>query len=100
VTGGAAAPATRPAPSGPSPSRSRLVLAASVALLMLASLYLPGRFTQDLKPDSVAPVALTADNLERLRMKKEHEHKNKANLGAEDGDFENGLGLLDLPSLQ
>jgi hypothetical protein len=94
------APATRPASSGRTLSRSRLVLAASVAVLMLGSLWLPGRFTQDIKPDSGTPVAPTADNLERLRMKKEHENKNKPHLGAEDGDFENGLGLLNLPPVR
>jgi hypothetical protein len=90
----------RSAPSGHSLTRSRLVLAASAALLMLGSLCLPGRFTQDIKPGYDVPVAPTADNLERLRMKKEHENKNKPNLGADDGDFENGLGLLDLPPLR
>jgi hypothetical protein len=94
------APATPSAPTGRSLSRSRLVLAASVALLLLGSLCLPGRFTQEIKHDSSTSVAPTADNLERLRMKKEHENKNKPNFGAEDGDFENGLGLLDLPPRQ
>jgi hypothetical protein len=94
------APATRPKSSGRSLTRSRLVLAASVALLMLGSLCLPGRFTHEIKPDYGTPVAPTADILERLRMKKEHENKNKPNLGADDGDFENGLGLLDLSPLR
>ncbi len=86
------APTPRPAPSGRPLSRSRLVLAASVALLLLGSLCLPGRFTQDAKPGAGTELTPTADNLERLRMKKEHENKNKPNLQADD-DFENGLGL-------
>jgi hypothetical protein len=87
------APAPRPAAPGRSLFRSRLVLAASVALLMLGSLCLPGRFTQDTKPGTGTEMTPTADTLERMRMKKEHENKNKPNLGADDGDFENGLGL-------
>ena len=90
---------TQPPSSGRSLIRGRLVLAASAALLMLGSLCLPGRFARDSKPSSGPPIAPTADNLERLRMKKEHENKNKPNLGADDADFENGLGLLDLPPL-
>jgi hypothetical protein len=84
------APATPPTPSRPPLNRSRWALAASVGLLLLGSLVLPGRFTQDFKLDSSPTGAHIGSNDLRRQMDKEHrikqfEDRTKPPLDAPDG---------------
>jgi hypothetical protein len=70
-------------------NRSRWALAASVGLLLLGSLLLPGRFTHDVKPDSSSTGAHIGSNDLRRQMEKEHrikqfEDRNKPQLDAPD----------------
>lgn len=68
--------------------RSRWALAASIGLLLIGSLLLPGRFTQDLKPDPYPGGPHIGTNDLRRQMDKEHrikdfEHKHKPQVGAD-----------------
>lgn len=74
--------------------RSRFALAASVALLLLGSLFLPARFTNELKPGSETPGSLYGRDVLRERMRQEMKDKqlekdHKPGFGIDDGeDFE------------
>jgi hypothetical protein len=83
--------------------RSRWALAASIGLLLIGSLLLPGRFAQDLKPESYPGGPHIGTNDLRRQMDKEHrlnefENKNKPQLGADAPaqDFDD----LDLPPIR
>jgi hypothetical protein len=84
-------PATRPAASRHPLMRSRFALAASVALLLFGSLFLPGRFAPNLT-SGTAPdgTPISNDDL-RHQMRKElkskqSENKNHSGLSVDDGD--------------
>ncbi len=84
-----AAPIKHPSTSGRSLIRSRLALAASLALLLLGSLLLPSRFTQDAKPEQILNAPTTADRNILPKPSKRHEskaneNKNKPGLAADD----------------
>ena len=84
-------PAARPATSRRPLIRSRWALAASIALLLLGSLLLPGRFTPGSKPEQGPDGPGISDLKFRRDMKLEHQkkqldNKNKAGQGADDGD--------------
>lgn len=84
-------PAVRPASSRRPLIRSRWTLAASVALLLLGSLLLPGRFTPGSKPEpgpdgtSISDRKLHQD-MNREHQKKQLDNKSKARQGTDDGD--------------
>lgn len=67
----------RPSASGRSLIRSRWALAASLALLLLGSLLLPSRFTQDAKPEPIISVPGTADG--NILPKRSNRPENKTN---------------------
>jgi hypothetical protein len=87
--------------------RSRWALAASVGLLLVASLFLPSRFTQRINSGGNTAGPFTADNDIRRGMKKEHnkkikehENKTKTDLGAEAAPPDGFGDLLDLSSIK
>jgi len=95
----------RPASSRHPLMRSRFALAASVALLLLGSLFLPGRFTHDLKPGSDAEGLMYGRDVERERMRQEmkskhFEDQNKAGPGEGDGGPIHDSDEFDLPSMK
>jgi hypothetical protein len=81
--------ARRPPADGRSLIRSRWALAASLGLLLLGSLLLPSRFTQEGKPENgpSGPIIGSAP-LRRMQMEhkkqKEVENKNRPGLGADE----------------
>jgi hypothetical protein len=81
----------RPPSSGRGRNRSRWALAASVALLLLGSLFLSGRIAPSSKPgeEIEGPTIGSHDIPKRMEKEhkiKEHENKNKTGLEADDGD--------------
>jgi hypothetical protein len=81
-------PAGRPASAGRSLIRSRWALAASIGLLLLGSLLLPGRFTpgSKLEPGMDGPSISDRkfqQDMNREHQKKQLNDKNKAGLGAD-----------------
>jgi hypothetical protein len=93
----------RPMTQRNSLTRSRWALAASVALLLLGSLLLPSRFSQDAKPEnslSGAPTIGTGDlrrQMEREHHKRQMQNKNKPGLAVEDDDRLPEMDDSDLP---
>ncbi|HEY7313791.1 MAG TPA: hypothetical protein VH643_30860 [Gemmataceae bacterium] len=84
-------PAARPATSRRPLIRSRWALAASIALLLLGSLLLPGRFTPGSKPEQGPDGSTISDrplkrDLNREHQKKQLDGRNKVGQGADDGD--------------
>jgi len=75
--------------------RSRWTLAASVALLLLGSLLLPSRFTQDAKRQPVIDALGTADHPVLPKR-----HESKPELPVEDGDQLPNMDDVDLPFLK
>jgi hypothetical protein len=88
-----ASSAARPASSRGSLIRSRYALAASVTLLLLGSLFLPGRLTRNLEPSNVpSGTPISSDDV-RQKMKKDlkikdFERKHKSTLGTDEGDLD------------
>jgi hypothetical protein len=82
-------PALRPATSRRPLMRSRWALAASIGLLLLGSLLLPGRFAPVSKLDQGIDGPGVSDRMFQKNMNKEHLKKqqqdNKADGGVEDG---------------
>ena len=96
-------PATPATPSRHPLIRSRWALAASVGLLLLGSLLLPGRFTQALKLEPYPGGSHIGTDDLRRQMDKEHrlkdfENKNKPQLGADVPAPD--LDEVDLPPLR
>ncbi len=86
-----AAPLKHRSARGRSLIRSRWALAASLALLLLGSLLLPGRLPQDAKPEQIISAPSTADS--NILPKRSNRPENKANekkikpgLAADEGD--------------
>jgi len=85
--------------------RSRWALAASVALLLLGSLLLPRRFSQDAKPENrISAPTIGSDDMRR-KMDREHknkssENKTKPGLSAEDGEQVPEMDDADLPFIK
>ncbi len=96
--------AAQPSPSRRPLSRSRWALAASVGLLVLGSLCLPSRFTQDFKPADLLGTPIS-DTEMRKQMEKEHkikefEDRNKPGLGADEGEPPHDLDEFDLSPIK
>ena len=100
-----ATPATRPMSPRRSLIRSRWALAASISLLLLGSLLLPGRLTQNTQPGGNSPWPPEAHDILRPEMKMEQkmkEFQKKHNMGPDmkdDGQV-NVLDDSDLSSIK
>lgn len=91
-------PNESPAPRRHNLYRARFALAASLALLMLGSLLLPNRLSQDGKSMNALEGETIGNRDLRRKMEREHkmkEFENKNKIGF-DADGE-GLGMLDVP---
>jgi hypothetical protein len=100
-----ATPATRAMPPRRPLIRSRWALAASISLLLLGSLLLPGRLTPNAQPGSDPARRWDAFDFERQRMKEEQkmkEFREKHNMlpDVKDDGRVNGLDDSDLSSLK
>ena len=85
--------------------RSRWALAASVALLLLGSLLLPRRFSQDAKPEPFINAPGTANRnilpeQSNRHQSKPNEDNHKAELPADDGDRLPEMDDADLPFIK
>ncbi len=92
----------RPLSLGRIGNRSRWALAASMALLLLGSLFLSGRFTHQIKPGEGIEGPTLSDRHLHLRMEKEHkikEHENKTGVGVDD-DHLHDLDEFDLSPIK
>jgi hypothetical protein len=90
-------PAARPVSSGRPLIRSRWALAASVGLLLLGSLLLPGRLTQGTKLGDNPEGPTIGDTKEREQMKREHDFKAFQEKHKPMPDVEDDLDKSDMP---